>query len=72
MFYPFAEFLTEFNMQIFNRWGELIFETNDIMFGWDGYYKGEMSPAGGYAYIINLTFYDGFQVKKQGQVKLMK
>ena len=32
--------IIEFNIQIFNRWGELVFESNDINKVWDGIYKG--------------------------------
>lgn len=34
--------VTEFHMQIFNRWGQLIFETDNINNCWDGRYKGNM------------------------------
>jgi gliding motility-associated-like protein len=39
-----------FNFQIFNRWGELIFETNDASTGWDGTYKGEIVQDGTYSW----------------------
>ena len=39
-------------MNIFNRFGELIFESNDIGTGWDGTYKGKASPMGVYVYKI--------------------
>jgi gliding motility-associated-like protein len=41
-----------FNMQIFNRWGELIWETNDISVGWDGTYNGSVSQDGTYTWKI--------------------
>lgn len=37
-----------FNMQIFDRWGELIFETNNMENGWDGNFKGKQVPNGTY------------------------
>ncbi len=44
--------LVSFEMLIFNKWGELIFETNDILVGWDGTYKGKDCPQGVYVYLI--------------------
>lgn len=41
-----------YSMQIFNRWGELIFETNEVFGAWDGTYQGKMSPSGIYSYKI--------------------
>jgi gliding motility-associated-like protein len=38
--------------RIFNRWGEMVFETNDINTGWDGTYKGKPQEEGTYSYYI--------------------
>jgi len=42
-----------FNMLIFNRWGEIIFETNDATKGWDGTYGGKMVPDGTYTWTLS-------------------
>lgn len=39
-----------FNLQIFNRWGEIIWETNDPTVGWDGTYNGKIVQAGTYSW----------------------
>ena len=44
-------------MEIYNRWGELIFETDDINFEWDGMYKGKMVIPG--TYIWRLAYARG-------------
>ena len=41
-----------FEITIFNRWGELIFQSSDLDFRWDGKYNGEIVPAGSYYYIV--------------------
>jgi gliding motility-associated-like protein len=41
-----------FTFKIFNRWGALVFETNDHNVGWDGTYRGETLPTGVYIYFI--------------------
>ncbi len=47
--------ITAFKMYIFNRWGQMVFESNDIPNGWDGKIKGEDAPAGTYVYRIKYT-----------------
>jgi gliding motility-associated-like protein len=43
----------EFHMTIFDRWGQMIFETYDIHEGWDGNFNGEACPAGNYVWRID-------------------
>ncbi len=72
VFFPVATGVSEFKMQIFNRWGELIFETNDIAIGWDGYYKGQLCQQDVYVYQATATFIDGRKVEKKGDVLLIR
>jgi gliding motility-associated-like protein len=48
--------LTYLNFEIYNRWGELVFQTNDPNVGWDGTYKGEQAPPGVYVYQVKASF----------------
>ena len=50
--------IRKFNMKIFNRWGEIVFESNDINVGWDGNYKGKKSAQGSYTYLLNTMVLD--------------
>jgi gliding motility-associated-like protein len=43
--------------KIFNRWGELVFESNDINHGWNGYYKDKLQMADTYSYIASVKYY---------------
>lgn len=43
----------EFHMTIFDRWGQMIFETYDIHEGWDGNFNGEPCPTGNYVWRID-------------------
>lgn len=47
--------LNNFEMRIFNRWGNQIFFTTNPNIGWDGKYNGKLVPQGVYYYIINFT-----------------
>jgi gliding motility-associated-like protein len=42
----------DFNLLIFNRWGEVIFESNDARVGWDGTYGGKYVQEGTYTWKI--------------------
>ena len=44
--YVRGNFITELDFKVFDRWGELVFETQDQSVGWNGYFKGkEVDPA---------------------------
>ncbi len=45
------------SFSIYNRWGELVFQTSDIDQGWDGSYKGEVQSPDSYAYIVVVKNY---------------
>jgi gliding motility-associated-like protein len=67
--------VVEFNMYIFDRWGELIFEANDINQGWDGTYMGNACPMAVFVYMIVYKEYDTFELKQHtiyGNVNLIR
>ena len=39
--YKNSSFVKSINLKIFNRWGNLVFETNELDFKWDGTHRGE-------------------------------
>ena len=65
--------LTYFKMTIYNRWGQIIFETtkNDGR-GWDGKFNGAVQPQGVYIYLIEAGFANGNTEKQQGNVTLLR
>lgn len=44
--------IDEFNMKLFNRWGQLIFSSNSLNNGWDGRIKSQQAPPGMYTWVI--------------------
>lgn len=58
--------------KIYNRWGELMFQTDDINQGWDGYYKGKLQNVETYAYSVIIETYDGKNLTKKGMINLLK
>ena len=72
IFYPVTEGVIAYNLQIYNRWGELLFSTSDTNKGWDGYYKGRLCAPDVYVYKIDFKFIDGREVMKFGDVTLIR
>lgn len=72
VFLPRLEGVERFRMFIYNKWGELIFESNSQDRGWDGYYRGKLSPSGAYVYKLELRFSDGRDIVKVGDVTLIR
>ncbi|WP_110056216.1 PKD domain-containing protein [Chitinophaga sp. S165] len=64
--------IAKFNMKIYNRWGQMVFETNDPLLGWDGSFKGAVQPMDAYAFVINVEFSDGTTATKNGSVTLLR
>jgi len=63
----------EFNMQIYDRWGNLIFESNSQTVGWDGYDQhGKLMPSGVYVYKLTLRLSDQQRTTQVGDVTLIR
>jgi gliding motility-associated-like protein len=62
----------KFDFMIFNRWGELIYQTTDIYFEWDGSYKGQMVPDEALVYRVKLTDLEGFVHEHFGTITILK
>lgn len=67
----YPQFIHVFKMQVFNRWGEVVFSTTDAGRGWDGSYKGKKQPIGNYLWMISLTDLDGNSSSYKGSVLLL-
>lgn len=72
VFYPFTQYVEQFHMMIFNRWGEVVFESKDINYGWDGYYKGKLCQQDVYVYKIVIKHTDGEKIVKVGTLTLLR
>ena len=59
-------------LQVYNRWGEKVFETKDISKGWDGSLKGKLQPVGVYVYFLNMESLNGNKITKHGVITLIR
>jgi len=67
-----GEFFGKYNMQIYNRWGELLFETQNINEGWNGTYNGQLVQQGSYVYKVSMVDLGGRRFSQSGTVLLIK
>lgn len=71
LFEPFGKDIIQVNYSIFNRWGALVYESENIP--WDGRLKnGNKASSGTYFYTLDLQFIDGLNVSKSGNVFLIR
>jgi len=64
--------LTSYHMQVFNRYGQIVFESTNQYSGWDGTYKGNRQPMGGYIYQCSYRFSAGIQKIINGYFILLR
>lgn len=64
--------LVKYNLRIYNRWGELVFETSDVNEGWDGTFNNKPQPLSVYVWYAEYAFRDGKKNSKAGNLTLVK
>lgn len=62
----------DYHLVIYNRWGQLIFESDRQDYQWDGTYHGYKAPIGSYVYSIDSTGYYHDSFHKEGTVSIVK
>jgi gliding motility-associated-like protein len=64
--------LLEMSFKVYDRWGEMVFESTDIGRGWDGQFRGEAMPSGSYIWLLRARLNDGLIVEERGNVRLIR
>ncbi|HEU4717128.1 MAG TPA: choice-of-anchor L domain-containing protein [Bacteroidia bacterium] len=72
VFYAYGSNIDNFDMLVFDRWGNLLFESHDINKGWDGTYKNQPCEEDVYVWKITYTNSHGEKKKAIGSVSLLK
>ena len=71
LFVVYGENIKTYSMKIFDRWGDLLFESEDIQKHWDGYFMGEKVEQGKYLYHIEIVGEDNVLFTKSGIINLI-
>ena len=64
--------IENFELFIFDRWGELMFSSSTIARGWDGTYKGKAVPVGAYIFKVRAESYEKLVYERLGSISLLK
>lgn len=72
LFKPAQADVSDYRMNIYNRQGVLVFDSEDITHGWDGRSKGEVCPSGTYVYVISFRDAEGKPHTQKGTLMLLK
>ena len=64
--------ITKMDWRIYNRWGQLVFQSSNKKLGWNGYYKGKLLPMEVYGYTLDAEFSDGTKLRKTGDITLLR
>jgi gliding motility-associated-like protein len=74
----FGNGIKQINFKVYNRLGEVVFETNEWIEGnltneakgWDGYYRGKLQENGNYTWLLSVTYINDTTYKNTGNVYL--
>lgn len=68
----FSKGVKFFEATVYNKWGEKVFQTNDINIGWDGTFKGAPVSLGIYPYQVRVTFLDNEVIDNKGTISILR
>ena len=71
IFHPVYSGVVDYNLRIYSKQGHLVFESDDIYLGWDGYYHGELCASGVYVWRAEGKFRNGHQYVLSGDLTLV-
>ena len=70
--YVRSNIIENMELSIYNRWGELVFQTNDQGAGWDGTYKGKRLSPDVFGYYLRADCFNGMEFTKKGNVTILR
>jgi gliding motility-associated-like protein len=72
VFYPVTRNVESLTFQVFNRWGEKVYETTKLLDGWNGWVDNKPAPADVYVYTVQYKTFSGITGSTAGNVMLLK
>jgi gliding motility-associated-like protein len=64
--------IEKMDWRIYNRWGQVIFRSDNKRNGWDGTYRGKLQPIDTYSYTLDVELTDGKKIRKTGDITLLR
>ena len=72
IFYVRGKGIRSMNIEIYNRWGNKVFESSNIADGWDGKYGGAEQNTAVFVYVINAVLENGKKVNESGNISIIR
>lgn len=72
IFYVHGNTIKEMRFEVYDRWGQKVFESNKPSFGWDGTFKGKKLTPAVYDYFVEITCLNNEKFFKKGNITLLK
>lgn len=70
--YVRGQAVREILFRVYNRWGEMIFESRDKNIGWDAYHNSELVQPGVYVYYVKVSCYGNGKFEKKGNISVIR
>ena len=67
-----GEQIDSLHLQVYNRWGNMVFESREVNYGWDGMFQGKECEVGVYAWWVEVVFKNGEHEMRKGSVSLVR
>jgi gliding motility-associated-like protein len=67
----YGESVRNYRMEVYNRWGEIIFSSTEVTSQWDGTYRGRHVPQGAYVYKVSALGLNGNEMARNGTVNII-
>ncbi|MFY9311096.1 MAG: PKD domain-containing protein [Bacteroidia bacterium] len=71
VFFPYTSGVIEYRLEIYNRWGQVIFVSEDVNVGWDGYFNGKLCQQDVYIWKAFVKLNNGKTFEKNGNLTLL-
>jgi PKD repeat protein len=72
IFYPVSRNVDTYRLEVYNQWGNMVFVTEDLYEGWNGYYLDQPAAQGTYVYKAEGRFRDGTAFRQGGSILLIR
>ena len=70
--YVYGSFVQTMQLHIYDQWGNMVFESRDQAYGWDGTIKGNQAPVGVYVYVLRVLQKDNTVINKKGSINIIR
>jgi gliding motility-associated-like protein len=72
IYFPNLSCIKDFRFIVYDRWGEKVFESTNVTATWDGTYKGMTMNSAVFVYYMKVTFINGNETVRKGNVSLIR